>query len=235
MEIDYKQKIKKLLALAKSPNENEAKAALLKARKLMAQHKLSQNEIETDDTRQKAVRLSSGITCSKRRDPWIIALSDTIGQHFCCQAVLKQQAYRSQTYSVDFYGLEDDVDVCLEVFRYAVLCAKLGIVKVQSNACGDAAYRRRLGASYGYGFFVGVYTALQEQQKEYQDAWGLVMATPKDVADFAASLNQKSFKGKLADQITAREYEQGFEDGKVFQQKKKYLKGKGESCTTSVC
>lgn len=38
--MDYKDKIKKLLALAESPNENEAQAALLKARQLMAEHML---------------------------------------------------------------------------------------------------------------------------------------------------------------------------------------------------
>lgn len=39
--MDYKDKIRKLLALAKSPEPEEAKLALLKARKLMAEHKLS--------------------------------------------------------------------------------------------------------------------------------------------------------------------------------------------------
>lgn len=37
MAINIKDKIAKLLALAESPNENEAKAALLKARELMAE------------------------------------------------------------------------------------------------------------------------------------------------------------------------------------------------------
>ena len=35
--MDYKDKIRKLLALAKSPEPEEAKLALLKARKLMAE------------------------------------------------------------------------------------------------------------------------------------------------------------------------------------------------------
>lgn len=38
--MDYKDKIRKLLALAKSPEPEEAKFALLKARKLMAEHNL---------------------------------------------------------------------------------------------------------------------------------------------------------------------------------------------------
>ena len=40
MNNNIKERIAKLLALAESPNENEAKAALLKARALMVQHKL---------------------------------------------------------------------------------------------------------------------------------------------------------------------------------------------------
>lgn len=40
--IDYKEKIRKLLALAESPVEAEARAALLKDRQLMAEHKLTE-------------------------------------------------------------------------------------------------------------------------------------------------------------------------------------------------
>ncbi len=46
MATNIKDKIAKLLALAESPNENEARAALLKARELMAGHKLRPEEIK---------------------------------------------------------------------------------------------------------------------------------------------------------------------------------------------
>ena len=46
MATDYKDKIRKLLALAESPVEAEAKAALLKARQLMAEHKLTEAELK---------------------------------------------------------------------------------------------------------------------------------------------------------------------------------------------
>lgn len=42
--VDYKEKIRKLLTLAESPVEAEARAALLKARQLMAEHKLTERE-----------------------------------------------------------------------------------------------------------------------------------------------------------------------------------------------
>ena len=48
---NIKDKIAKLLALAESPNEAEAKAALLKARELMAKNKLTPKECQNRRTR----------------------------------------------------------------------------------------------------------------------------------------------------------------------------------------
>ena len=52
MDKDYKEKIRKLLALAESPNEHEARAALLKARQLMAEHKLTETELKDVEKQQ---------------------------------------------------------------------------------------------------------------------------------------------------------------------------------------
>ena len=46
------EKIAKLLALAESPYEEEAKAALLQARRLMAEHKLMPEDIEPQDNKK---------------------------------------------------------------------------------------------------------------------------------------------------------------------------------------
>lgn len=43
--MDIEKKIRKLLALSESPNEFEAQAALLKARQLMAEYKLTEAEL----------------------------------------------------------------------------------------------------------------------------------------------------------------------------------------------
>ena len=78
MEKDYREKIKKLLALAESSNEHEAKAALLKAKELMAEHKLS--EMDVKDAGKKEVKeiLLEGMQASTRYNPWIIPLSTVI-------------------------------------------------------------------------------------------------------------------------------------------------------------
>lgn len=59
--MDYKDKIRKLLALAKSPEPEEAKLALLKARKLMAEHKLTERDHRQDhDAVQRRQRAGGG-------------------------------------------------------------------------------------------------------------------------------------------------------------------------------
>ena len=56
--MNIRDRIAKLLALSESPNEHEAKAALLKARELMATHKLRPEDV-LDAKEQKVIRKQS--------------------------------------------------------------------------------------------------------------------------------------------------------------------------------
>ena len=67
MNNNIKEKIAKLLALAESPNENEAKAALLKARALMAQHKLRPEEC-TGKKEKVVTKVLADIKCTTMTD-----------------------------------------------------------------------------------------------------------------------------------------------------------------------
>lgn len=71
--MDYKDKIRKLLALAKSPEPEEAKLALLKARKLMAEHKLSERDLEERNTT--VIKRAIRETFSKKANSWMDPLS----------------------------------------------------------------------------------------------------------------------------------------------------------------
>lgn len=51
--MDIEKKIRKLLALSESPNEFEAQAALLKARQLMAEYKLTEAELHEEIRKSK--------------------------------------------------------------------------------------------------------------------------------------------------------------------------------------
>lgn len=82
--MDYKDKIRKLLALAKSPEPEEAKLALLKARKLMAEHKLTERDLEERNTT--VIKRAIGETFSKKANSWMDPLSIIIGENYCCSA-----------------------------------------------------------------------------------------------------------------------------------------------------
>lgn len=77
------EKIAKLLALAESPYEEEAKAALLQARRLMAEHKLMPEDIEPQENK-KVIQECVGVTCTKLSSPWTLPL------HAHCRTLLLQ-------------------------------------------------------------------------------------------------------------------------------------------------
>ena len=77
MAQDIRDKIAKLLALADSPSEAEARAALLKARELMAKHKLRPEEIKKAEN-VKVIKETIGVSCTGMTDPWMPNLTSTI-------------------------------------------------------------------------------------------------------------------------------------------------------------
>lgn len=216
MTADYKEKIRKLLALAESPNEHEARAALLKARELMAEHKLTEVELKDVD-KQPVEKILTGITCSKRRNPWIVRLSTILGENYCCK-VYRNHSKGKQTFTIGFIGLKDDAEICVEIFKYAVDCvlSKIKYIK-KENDCYDGGYVTQLCHSYGYGFSDGVDAAFQKQKEENEQGWGLVMVIPKEVEDAANSMGRGiRFKARAEESIYSSEYSAGYEDGIVF-------------------
>ncbi len=125
--MDYREKIKKLLKLAESPNEHEAKKALLKAKELMMEHKLSEMDVKDVEKEVREVLLKD-ICASTRRNPWIIPLSTVIGENYCCKAFNSRYSGK-QLRIIGFVGFEEDVQICQQVFRYAVDCVESKLKK----------------------------------------------------------------------------------------------------------
>lgn len=114
------EKIAKLLALAESPYEEEAKAALLQARRLMAEHKLMPEDIEPQENK-KMVQECVGVTCTKLSSPWTVYLSSLIAAHYCCRPY-RSHAHGSKVSEIGFIGMEDDFKLCKLAFLYAYDC-----------------------------------------------------------------------------------------------------------------
>lgn len=217
--MDYKDKIKKLLKLAESPNEHEAKSALLKARKLMACHKLGQKALE-EKTGQEVKSIMSPITCSKRRSPWVMPLASVIGEHYCCKAYQSHMKGK-QTFTTCFLGFPDDLELCGHIFEYAVNCVQSNIQCIQKRNKGkyDAKSLKTICDSYGYGFAEGIKDAFEQQQEENKGEWGLILSVPKEVEDVA----ERIITGRISAKINMHDlaYERGRKHGKAFDPDKK--------------
>ena len=208
--IDYKVKIKKLLALSESPNEFEAKAALLKARELMAQYKIGKIDL-IDVSERKVITLDSGYTYTKRGDFWMGSLASVIARNYCCKPI-QYKDYGGQKLNIRFIGFEDDANMCNSVFDYAVKSAKeLGKIYAKENCNG--LNKTKAIRSYAYGFMLGIDEAFKFQD---ESDWGLVMVVPKEVDDYMSKMNtrQDTYRSKQTVYNSCKN--SGYEEGKRF-------------------
>ena len=216
--LDIKDRIAKLLALAgNNPSEGEAKAALLKARELMAEHKLRPEECLKAET-VNVVESLVGITVTGRKYAWGVALSAVIAKHYCC-IPYRQHVKGKQTQEIGFTGLEDDFEVCARIYRYAFECAKQTSDEIFLEDAGyySASQRRKNAEAYGWAFCKGLRDAFEAQAQEHQE-WGLVMVIPQAVMNTELGRmkpksygNTKSFEE--ADESARR---RGYKDGLAF-------------------
>ena len=192
MATNIKDKIAKLLALAESPNENEAKAALLKARELMAEHKLRPEDVK------------------KAKKEKVIA------EHYCCRAYRYRSA-GSKKNKIGLVGLEEDFEIAQRIVIYAHECVMAGIKAqfVRDPKDPPGTYREKCNA-YGWGFVRGVNKASREQEEQHQE-WGLVMVVPQAVDDSMADMGKKTQFGTEQTGGWRDAYRAlGFQDGRRF-------------------
>ena len=161
---DVKEKIALLLNLASNnPSENEARAALLKARELMAKHKLRPEECQKTD-KVKVIREVLGVTCTALTNPWACALSAVIAEHYCCCAY-RQHAGGKRTQYIGLVGLEDDFEIAKRVFLYAYDCVtsacKSQIKRDPYDPPGT--YREKCNA-HGWGVCPGAFRRLSKSR-----------------------------------------------------------------------
>ena len=197
--MDYKEKIRKLLALAESNNEHEAKAALLKARELMAEYKIEEYEV-VDAKSRKVKRVYTEYFWTKRGEFWIGALADIIAVNYCCRSASQIPYKGAQKRQIFFIGLEDDVDLCAKIFEYAVDSArKFGNLYLKDKYNGyklTSQDKNRVKKSYAVGFTKGVREAFEKQKAETETGWGLVMVIPKEVNDNCIGFKEDTYRSR---------------------------------------
>lgn len=209
---NYKEKIKKLLALSESSNEHEAKAALLKAKQLMMEHKITESDL-VDKKESSVKKVESTITYSSRRDPWIDRLAGILAENYQCRFV-ESRNWGKQTRNVQFWGLEEDVEICLKVFEYAVDCIRSQCKRIRKeNFDYTAQSRSILCNGYAMGFILGLKEAFEEQMESIKSEWGLVPMMSEEVVHSTDDLKEVRSNNIKASGIYKLS---GYADGKNF-------------------
>ena len=200
-------KIKKLLALSQSDNPGEAENALLMARKLMAEHKLSERDVADVKKPGKLNHLVyEGDTFSSVKNGWMIDLSHVIAEnHCCCTATRNRRG--SKVNRVQFTGLDDDPAIAMTMFDYAVQHIKHMVALYRKNGYKGEGWpvwvdrtmkNRRVRVyedNYAIGFTAGLEAHYKEQFKgdgEEVIETALVLVQPKEVKDYEDNLRQRT-------------------------------------------
>lgn len=212
---DIREKIQKLLALAGSSNENEAKSAMLKAKELMAKNKLSEIDFE-DQKKQVLVHL----TCNEIKwtsdsgDIWMTNLCKLIADEYMCIAAWSHEKGH-RTYTLVLTGMEEDANLCKDIIEYAVGFVR-GRIKILERKSTHS--RRTVAKSYVDGFILGLELAF-EQQKEDHPEWGLVVVKPEEVNNYEKTLGNRKVKTKKP-HFDPLSYLKGQTDGQNFNAKR---------------
>ncbi|WP_428769320.1 DUF2786 domain-containing protein [Treponema sp. HNW] len=145
MNEQIKKKIKKLLALSKSPNENEAMAALEKARKLMEENGLSDLDcdIYTEETK-----------CLKSRPLWQQIIGSGVAW---INGTVVRIISDDGSPVVRFHGSETDVFISKEMYQYLVKTVdRMAKQNIRKNA------KKPYRDSYKEGMATSLYVRMLE-------------------------------------------------------------------------
>lgn len=176
-----KRRVKKLLALSKSPNENEAASALRKANELMADYKLTAEQF-SDYTKAK-------VKGTKRFIRWRVVLANAV------ENLYATYHYSDHEGNIVFIGEELDVFMSTEMYKYLV---KTIDRMAKQNIRKNAKYKYR--QSYRAGIASRLYDRMYElgQQCSWRNPKEL-KAQKKQIAEFvekqvAIEVSKKKFE-----------------------------------------
>lgn len=223
MNITVVEKIKKLLALSESSNENEAKLSMLKAQELLVKHKLSIKEVKEYNITNISIKEKVS-NISFRQGKWKAQLGSIIAEKFGCYQYFKRGTSRT----IAFFGKEEDVIVCNIVLEYAVSCISSTVRRLRYQYSKDGYSTKGLENDYALGFIVGLKKAFDKQKAENQE-WGLVLVKDVEVVKAYENINFKgSINTNTSFQGYGEAYKQGKEDGEKFSISDKIAEGDTE-------
>lgn len=202
-------KVKKLLELASNnPSEEEAKAALLKANKLIAQYNLDLSE-GTEEKIEYCVLPATHANNNGYRIP----LANVIAPSFRCRTIMVGN-------TVHFFGRKQDAEACVAVYNYTYRVSRSLAQKLERKAKKEGRSIHGLANSYWTGFVAGIKKELDAQCK------ALMVVVPDDVHEQFNNRYRgcKQYSGGMRNTgFSHQAYLQGVQDGQHSMRNRKEI------------
>jgi hypothetical protein len=213
------RKIKKALALAhNNPNPDEAHTAMLLAQRLMAKHNLTISDLPEDGPAKKVDKVKIWRTQVKW---WERKLAQIVDMNFRTNSFYSRGTY------IGFIGLEADVKIAEEVFRFASESIAYHASTYLKNNPEPRSRRYALAVKNDY--ITGYLSGLSEKFQKQVESESLALVLVKDALVVQATEEMKLKKGTAIRRGTANDadaLQQGYKDGLSFQQMSGSIKEK---------
>lgn len=169
------EKIKKLFALSKSPNPNEAALALERARALMVQYSIEQSELAADQI-EDIIEIDFAVS-SRFNTPYTI-LAYWIGEAFFIKPVLSKTktGYHKVDNKIKFIGTKSDLSVGTYVYSYVLsIMTSKSEEYYQSIKSTKAKWSplaaKKVKTDFSIGFIDAVCQKLKQLKKEHETTY----------------------------------------------------------------
>lgn len=202
------EKIKKLLALSQSPNQEEAERAAEKARELLTKYDLSVDQFEDIQVEEKIIK-----QFLKKPNLWRLTIFGTISEFYFCRFIIKQTQYSDATvYGFDIIGKSHHITIASSVCEYI----EKAIVRISRERCRANA-KSKFRESFRYGMAVEICTRL-ETMKRIRETGGpgeeksLILKEDQKIQEYLSRMDLSSFdSGKKPNNKSA--FRRGVEAG----------------------
>lgn len=221
MSNDQSKIVRKIQLLLKkttnNPSMEEAQTALLMAQRLMAEHGISQSEIDSHEdvvlTTKKVMRSDFKFEATT---PWYKKeLASVIGANFRCYNWVARRTYGGSR--IVFLGLEHDVELAKITYEFACDAIKHGAsqylkeLKKTKNVSSPSAIKN--------DYMIGWIRGLKDQFKEQvnKNNWGLVLVKDALVVKEYESISfNKARSSSISTSGSSDARNSGYRDGKSF-------------------
>lgn len=200
------EKIKKLMALSQSPNENEASLALKRAQKLMQEYSISMEDVTLSEIDEKSEAITPAMRDRVLYTTLAGIISKAFGVEFYIRFTRKTGSSSTQATQTVFIGPKSRLEAAC--YTYTILSRQAANVKNDFSSRERVRLRKRLVIELAKKDILDLYTMLAEHDTDYETfvknevnretrkntkayIFGWLYKVYEKVMDFASSIEEK--------------------------------------------